>query len=73
MAVSHFRAEVLRAKAEKREIDFAAALGSFDTNAFAWGGKPKNVFVCWSYRATSSAEWSHEMTEVRFSSLLVAP
>ena len=73
MAVSHFRAEALRAKAEKREIDFAAALGSFETNAFSWGVKPKSVFVCWSYRATSEAAWCHEVTEARFSALLAAP
>ena len=70
MAAAHFRAEKLRAEAEKRDINWEVALEKYSTDAFSWNGdKPKSVVVFWSYK--KGAAWCHEATEMNYKQLLL--
>ena len=67
LAVGHFRAEVLRAKMEKRSVDLKRATSKFTIDVLLWAKPPKNVWAIWSQSSPEGR--SYEVSEMPWKSI----
>ena len=66
-AVGHFRAEVLRAKMENRDVDLKRATSKFTVDVLLWAKPPKNVWAIWSQSSPEGR--SYEVSEMPWKSI----